>query len=333
MTTRRAPESGLTALRRRAVSAITPGASLAFVLIGFAASGGCLLPATALACSGKIYLTFDTGSMSQAALIAATLQRFNAKAAFFLANEKTVNGDMSLDPGWAPYWRQLAAQGHLFGSHTLDHITVQRDLAGGAIEVKPGFGAQAGQRQQLSSAAYCSQLRAVDQRFRQLTGRALDPLWRAPGGHLSANALAAAKQCGFQHVGWAAAGFSGDELPSERYPNPQLLAKSLRELKNGDIFMAHLGIWSRKDAWAPANLSALLDGLQRKGFCFASLREHPQYAAWLASASAGTGADGNANTNTNADGNALANAPVAGSARVPAPVPSVAHPSSSAKRH
>jgi hypothetical protein len=51
----------------------------------------------------------------------------------------------------------------------------------------------------------------------------------------------------------------------------------LNELKDGNIFMAHLGIWSRKDPWAPAVLEPLITGLEKKGFCFATLREHPGY--------------------------------------------------------
>jgi peptidoglycan/xylan/chitin deacetylase (PgdA/CDA1 family) len=43
--------------------------------------------------------------------------------------------------------------------------------------------------------------------------------------------------------------------------------------------MAHMGIWSRKDPWAPANLEPLIGGLEQKGFCFATLREHPAYAS------------------------------------------------------
>jgi hypothetical protein len=48
-------------------------------------------------------------------------------------------------------------------------------------------------------------------------------------------------------------------------------------LKDGDIFMAHLGIWSRKESWAPVVLDPLIAGLKQKGFCFATLREHPDY--------------------------------------------------------
>ena len=47
-------------------------------------------------CRGTLYLTIDTGSMSQAELIAQTLNKHAVKATFFLANEKTVDHDMSL---------------------------------------------------------------------------------------------------------------------------------------------------------------------------------------------------------------------------------------------
>jgi peptidoglycan/xylan/chitin deacetylase (PgdA/CDA1 family) len=91
--------------------------------------------------------------------------------------------------------------------------------------------------------------------------------------------LASAKACGYTHVGWAPAGFLGDELPSEKFSNEALLRKALQGIRSGDILMAHLGIWSRKDAWAPAVLEPLIVGLKAKGFCFRTLREHPDYAA------------------------------------------------------
>ncbi|KQY18965.1 peptidase A8 [Massilia sp. Root133] len=229
------------------------------------------------ACKGTIYLTFDTGSQSQAGLIADTLRRHHIKATFFLANEKTVRGDWSLDPSWADYWKARVAEGHAFGSHTFDHVYFQRDEADSRIVVKPQFGAHAGQKQTWSQQQYCDELRRVDTRFEQLTGRRLDPIFRTPGGHSSPNILAAARACGYQHAGWAPAGFSGDETSSDKFPNAVLLKRALDNLKDGDIFMAHMGIWSRKDPWMPANLEPLISGLERKGFCFATLRAHPDY--------------------------------------------------------
>lgn len=56
-----------------------------------------------------------------------------------------------------------------------------------------------------------------------------------------------------------------------------LLRKALRDVRSGDILLAHLGIWSRKDPWAPAVLEPLIVGLKEQGFCFRTLREHPVY--------------------------------------------------------
>jgi peptidoglycan/xylan/chitin deacetylase (PgdA/CDA1 family) len=156
-------------------------------------------------------------------------------------------------------------------------VYFQRDEADGRIVVKPQFGAHAGQKQTWSQQQYCDELRRVDTRFEQLTGRRLDPIFRTPGGHSSPNILAAARACGYQHAGWAPAGFSGDETSSDKFPNAVLLKRALDNLKDGDIFMAHMGIWSRKDPWMPANLEPLISGLERKGFCFATLRAHPDY--------------------------------------------------------
>ncbi|MEC5163966.1 peptidoglycan/xylan/chitin deacetylase (PgdA/CDA1 family) [Janthinobacterium sp. CG_23.3] len=233
--------------------------------------------AAAPACQGTIYLTFDTGSQSQAELIASTLGRHRVKATFFLANEKTSRGDYSLDPSWAAYWKARVAEGHAFGSHTFDHVYLRRDAAPGAIAVQPQFGANAGKTLHWSARQLCEEIERVDRRFQELTGAKLDPLWRAPGGRVSAASIAAGKACGYAHVGWAKAGFSGDELSSEAYPNPLLLQRALANLRDGDIFVAHMGIWSRRQAWAPANLEPLIVGLQQKGFCFATLREHPDY--------------------------------------------------------
>jgi peptidoglycan/xylan/chitin deacetylase (PgdA/CDA1 family) len=226
---------------------------------------------------GTIYLTFDTGSQSQAELIADTLSRHKIKATFFLANEKTVRGDYSLDPSWSAYWKARVAEGHAIGSHTFDHVVYAKDGADGKIVVKPGFGDSAGKQISLTSKQYCEQIQRVDQRFVELTGKHLDPIWRAPAGRTSPRLLEMGKACGYAHAGWSPAGFSGDELSSSAYPNDVLLKKLLRDLKGGDVVLIHMGIWSRKDAWAPANLEPLISGLEQKDMCFATLREHPDY--------------------------------------------------------
>lgn len=223
--------------------------------------------AVAAECKGTVYLTLDTGSLAQAERIADILKKFEVKATFFLANEKTTRGDYALDNSWADYWRARVAEGHSFGSHTWRHGYFREDLADGQhVLYKP----TEGKAESLDATAICAELNRVNTAFKKMTGRSLDPLWRAPGGHTTPFSLAAARQCGYRHVHWAKAGFLGDELPSDRYPNEALLNKALRDIRDGDVLMMHLGIWSRREPFAPM-LDPLIAGLKQQGFCFAPI--------------------------------------------------------------
>lgn len=237
------------------------------------------------ACSQPLYLTFDTGHMGVAPLIAEVLQRQNVKVTFFVAHEKTQQGDGTLGTTWAPWWAARAAEGHEFASHTWDHVYWQSDLPQGAqklFKMRPSAGAQAGQTLRWTATQYCESLKQASTRIEALTGRASLPLFRAPGGKTSPRLLEAAKACGYAHAGWAPAGFLGDELPSEKFSNAKLLTQAVERIRRGDVLMAHLGIWSRTDPWAPAVLEPLITQLKAKGFCFATLREHPEYRRWIA---------------------------------------------------
>jgi peptidoglycan/xylan/chitin deacetylase (PgdA/CDA1 family) len=234
-------------------------------------------------CSKPVYLTLDTGHMGVAPLIADVLNRQQVKVTFFAANEKTREGDGSLGDYWAPWWKARAAEGHEFASHTWDHAILRGDVAGDPVRfrIRPTAGPKAYADQVVTSAEYCADITRAARRLEEITGKKTLPLFRAPAGKTSPAFLRATRACGYQHVGWAAAGFLGDELPSETASNAMLLKKALREIRPGDILLAHLGIWSRKDPWAPADLEPLIVGLKAKGFCFATLREHPAYRDWV----------------------------------------------------
>ncbi len=229
------------------------------------------------ACDRPVYLTFDTGHMGVAPLIEDVLKRHGVRASFFLANELTRTGGTSLDDEWAPWWDSMAEQGHVFASHTFDHVYWQADLPGGAFRVQASAGPLQGKTQTWSAQDFCRELARPGERFEEMTGRKMLPLFRAAGGRTSPALLQAAQACGYAHVGWSPAGFLGDELSSERYPNALLLERALQNIRSGDILMAHLGIWSRKDPWAPAVLEPLIEGLKRRGFCFATIDSHPAY--------------------------------------------------------
>ena len=236
----------------------------------FAIAGASASMMAHAACSGRLYLSFDTGNMRHAELIAETLAKYQAKATFFVANEKTLRGDHALDDSWAPYWQARVAEGHAFGSHTWRHGSFRQD--NGKLTQ---YRLMNGKSENLTADAICEEIRQPDARFRELTGRPLDPLWRAPGGRTTPATLIAAQACGYRHVGWTPTGFLGDELPSESYPNRLLVDRAVSNLKDGDIVMAHLGIWSRQEPFAPA-LDELLGRLQAKGFCFATLAPEPR---------------------------------------------------------
>ncbi|GEM_PF-167603 len=234
------------------------------------------------ACSKPLYLTLDTGNMASAELIAEILNKHQVKASFFLANERTPWGNFALDEAWAPYWRERVREGHAFGNHTYDHVYFPPQPASDSpgqdkgFKARPQFGEHAGKTQLWTGEQLCKELGRVASRFESMTGTGLSNWWRAPGGKASEAAFAAARHCGYQHVHWASAGFLGDELPSERFSNAALLKKALDQIRPGDILMAHLGIWSRKEAFAPS-LDPLIAGLKSKGFCFRTLKDHPAY--------------------------------------------------------
>jgi peptidoglycan/xylan/chitin deacetylase (PgdA/CDA1 family) len=244
------------------------------------------------ACTGPamrpVYLTLDTGHMGVAPLMAEVLQRHAVPVTFFAAQERSMTGDGSLGEAWTPWWKARAAEGHAFASHTFDHTYWRADLPPSStgeprFRVRPSAGPDAGLDQVWTASQYCAEIRKADKRLQAVTGQKPLPLFRAPGGKTSPALIKAAEACGYAHVGWSPAGFLGDELPSERFPNQQLLSKALKDIRAGDILVAHLGIWSRKDAWAPAVLEPLIVGLKARGFCFATLREHPDFKPWIAS--------------------------------------------------
>lgn len=238
---------------RRAASA------LALALLSVCAA------APAAECRGTVYLTLDTGNMSQADTIARILKEENVKATFFLANEKTFRNDYSLDASWDGYWRVRAEEGHAFGNHTWSHRTARRDDGDKVVMSgdKPTT---------VDRAAFCNDMKKVEGAFERATGKRLSGLWRAPGGRTTQNTIRYAASCGYPvHVHWDDAGFLGDELPSETYPNAQLVERAVRNVRAGDVLMMHLGIWSRKDPFAPS-LQPLIRGLKARGLCFAPLR-------------------------------------------------------------
>ncbi|WP_376090402.1 polysaccharide deacetylase family protein [Roseomonas sp. CCTCC AB2023176] len=219
-------------------------------------------------CRGTVYLTIDTGWSREAEEIAAILRRRNVRATLFVADEPTFRGDRTLGPEWAAFWRARAREGHVFASHTWRHWYFSGDAGPGRVRYAARSG---GGSEVLDQAALCAELRRPTDALKAMVPEAqVLPLWRAPGGRTTPNAVAMARACGLTHQGWTANGFLGDELDSGTHPNSALLSRNLANARPGEVMVMHWGVRSRREPFAGI-LEPLIAGLQDRGFCFAPL--------------------------------------------------------------
>ena len=232
---------------------------------------GTILAAPASArpgCAGTVYLTIDTGWGREAEQIAAILHHHGVRATLFLADEPSFNGETTLSDAWAPFWRARAAEGHVFASHTWRHWYFRGDPAPGRVRYVSRRG---GAEEVLDQAALCAELARPIDRLRRIVPEAVVlPLWRAPGGITTPNALAMARACGLRHQGWTANGFWGDELDSAVHPNAVLARRAIARTRDGEVVVMHWGVRSRREPFARV-LDKVIAGLQARGMCFAPL--------------------------------------------------------------
>ncbi len=218
--------------------------------------------------AGTLYLTIDTGWGREAEHIAEILRRRGVRATLFVAQEPTHNGARSLDPAWAAFWRARAAEGHVFASHTDRHWYFRGDPAPGRVRYVSRM--REGEAV-LDQPAMCAELARPIERLREAVPNAtVLPLWRAPGGIVTPNALRMGQACGLRHQGWTANGFLGDELDSAAHPNRALRDRALRSIRDGEVLVMHWGVRSRREPYAEV-LDDVIGGLQARGFCFATL--------------------------------------------------------------
>ncbi len=231
-----------------------------------AALAGCATPALGQPrCAGTLYLTIDTGWSREAERIADILRRHGVRATLFVADEPTFRSDTTLSDTWAPFWRARAAEGHVFASHTWRHWYFRSDPAPGQVRfvARSGGGAEV-----LDQDRMCAELeRPVAALKRMVPDAVVLPLWRAPGGIVTPNALRLGAACGLRHQGWTRNGFLGDELDSAQHPNAALLRRNLANIRAGEVLVMHWGVRSRREPFADI-LEPLVTGLLARGFCF-----------------------------------------------------------------
>jgi peptidoglycan/xylan/chitin deacetylase (PgdA/CDA1 family) len=199
-------------------------------------------PAESPAAAGPLVaLTFDAGSDSGYAAFILDL----------LVNE-AVPASFGVTGRWAQANPELVAragaEGHLLLNHTLDHrsFTGVSDRRGG-----------------LAPAARRAELDAADAILAPLLGRSPRPWYRLPYGDSDARVAADVAPTGYtRHAGWTV-----DSLGWQGRPVGEIVARCLRLAAPGAVYLFHVGSDSRD---GPA-LGAILDGLRRRGYGFATL--------------------------------------------------------------
>lgn len=253
-----------------------PGAARHVWLLALAVLAGGVAHAAVPACANPVYLTVDPGNMDYAPRIAEILRRQQVPVTFWVSNQNTANGEGSLGNQWGSWWKQVAQQGHDFASQTYDHVLWRGDLPGykPRFRIKPTTGALAGREFTYEPAAYCAQIERAARRIEDFSGKKSLPLFHAPDGSTSAKLLAAANACGYQHVGFGKAAVLAKGVP---------IKTAVAAARVGDVVLLELDTKPSAEPWAMANLEPFIQGIKERGLCFATLRQHPGHAAWIAS--------------------------------------------------
>lgn len=152
-----------------------------------------------------VYLTFDDGPGPYTKQMVNILNANKIQGTFFWVGQ-------NLQPGWAPYAKQMLSQGHQIGSHTMRHEAM-------------GKRNKASQKQELvTTAAYMERL--IGQKI---------IYFRPPYGSLNASSTQATKEAGQYLIYWHV---DSRDWALTRKPQ-QILANIKKEVKPGSIILLH----------------------------------------------------------------------------------------------
>lgn len=156
-----------------------------------------------------IYLTFDAGYENGATeQILDTLKKHQVPAAFFLVgNYIEKNADLV---------RRMVEEGHIVGNHTMHHPDMSK------LSEKEKFAAE---------------LTALEELFRETTGKELPKYYRPPQGIYSEENLKMARELGYRTVFWslAYADWNNDAQPTKE----QAFEKLIPRIHNGAVVLLH----------------------------------------------------------------------------------------------
>jgi peptidoglycan/xylan/chitin deacetylase (PgdA/CDA1 family) len=164
--------------------------------------------------------------------------------------------------------RRIAADGHEVGNHTDTHPHLTTYASDGRQVTRLG----------VDRAFVAGELARTARLYREATGRAMAPLWRAPFGEHNPEIRRWAAEQGYWHVGWTGGRSGLDGLDWVSNPGSRsyqsadrLLARLVNHAENGGIVLLHLG--SDREEPVASKIAILFDGLKARGFRFARASE------------------------------------------------------------
>jgi peptidoglycan/xylan/chitin deacetylase (PgdA/CDA1 family) len=203
----------------------------------------------------RIAITFDgNASSNRTAELLDLLQHHDLKVTLFVTGEFIER--------YPAIVRRAVLAGHEIGNHTYSHPHLTTYAENNRHRLLPG----------VTRRSFQNSLRQTEQAFRAATGRAMQPLWRAPFGEENRLLRGWALELGYLHVRWSS--LQGESLDSRDwiadehsslYQSSSTIMERLLgfpELEGGIILM-HLATERSEPPWA--KLPEFLEALEDRG--------------------------------------------------------------------
>lgn len=183
-----------------------------------------------------IYLTFDAGyENGNVEKILDVLDKHNVKGAFFVLENLVIRNTELV--------KRMAESGHLVCNHTASHKNMSLVYDKEAFE---------------------RELKALEDIYREKTGRELDKYYRPPEGSFNEENLRFADEMGYHTVFWS---FAYADWDNSKQPDEErAISKVMDHIHNGEIMLLH-----PTSATNAAILDAVITRLKADGYSFGTL--------------------------------------------------------------
>lgn len=160
--------------------------------------------------SKTLYLTFDEGyENGYTSKILDVLKEKNVKAAFFVTSTYIQNNPNLI--------KRMVSEGHIVGNHSKTHPSMPTLTS--------------------SEDKFREEFSDVESKYKQLTGKDMEKIFRPPTGYYSEKSLAMTKDLGYKTVFWS---FAYDDWNPDKQPEIDYAKdKILNNLHDGSVLLLH----------------------------------------------------------------------------------------------